>query len=218
MFEIEKVAPRVYCAVFKRPYDLSMTFMRYQEFYEGESAKFRGQSFSILDFIEWYCHNKNEGLTFSYHEDWGGFNIPGKIIKEVVAAGIPDMNGHDHIMLAINSLIDFDLSEETKDYYLIGVSKETKETYLPHELAHGLFYTNPSFRREMTRLVGRLPKLKKEAAFAALRKIGYAENVLVDEVQAHFATGLIEELEACDASAYLEEFEKVFKAYGVKNE
>jgi hypothetical protein len=217
MFKIEKVAPRVYCAVFDKPYDLSMTFLRYQEFYEGEDSRFRGHSFKILDFMEWYCHNqkrtKDNGLVFSYNEDWGGFNIPGRIIREVVKAGIPDRNLHDHTMLAISSLIQFQLEHPEEDFYLIGVTEATKPDCVPHELAHGLYYTNDKYHNEMNKLVQALPATKREAIFEVLRATGYADEVLVDETQAYLATGIDDELAACGIKKYLKPFENTYKKF-----
>jgi hypothetical protein len=55
-----------------------MTFLRYQEFYESPSKKFRGKSYKLLDFMKWYA-SENDGI-FTYPRDWAGFNFPGSII------------------------------------------------------------------------------------------------------------------------------------------
>ncbi|MEK7106247.1 MAG: ABC transporter ATP-binding protein, partial [Patescibacteria group bacterium] len=57
-------------------YALASTFLRFQEHYE--SPKFRGQFFSLEEFMDWYAE---EYGNFTYYKDWTGFNIPSYILK-----------------------------------------------------------------------------------------------------------------------------------------
>ena len=42
IFKITEVKPRIFLFEFKNHYDMCMYFMRYQEYYESASPKFRG--------------------------------------------------------------------------------------------------------------------------------------------------------------------------------
>lgn len=208
MFDLQEVKPQIFCAVFDDPYQLAMTFWRYQEFYESSDPRIKGQSFSLIDHMEKYADEKG---AFTYADDWGGFNIPGYIIHDVVKKGIPDFNKYDCNMLAIESMIRARGCEG--DFYLIGVPDSDEEGYLEHELAHGLFYVNDKYRREMTRLVNKLPQKKKEAVFEALRAESYCEDVLVDETQAYCATGVLDGWKEIKLGKEVKAFEAAFKKY-----
>jgi hypothetical protein len=159
--------------------------------------------------MEKYAAKREHGFTYS--EDWGGFNIPGPIIREVILAGIPDMNKYDYTMLAIESMIRAQVKED--DFYLIGVSDEGQEDYLDHELAHGLFYTNDKYKRAMTRLVKQIPTNKKEKIFASLREEGYCEEVLIDETQAYCATGVFDGWKEFKLGKEIRKFQTEFVKY-----
>ena len=50
--KVKKITDRVYLVTFTNRFDLTMTFMRYQEYYE--SPKFRNKIFSLAEFMRWY--------------------------------------------------------------------------------------------------------------------------------------------------------------------
>src|SRR5260221_11581605 len=97
-FIIKEVRPRIFLFEFSNHYDMCMHFLRYQEFYESSSPRFRGKSFELLDFMKWYTY-KYGGGSFSYPNDWNGFNIPGDIIQKVNSLGINDRNIYDYEMM-----------------------------------------------------------------------------------------------------------------------
>ncbi len=71
---------------------------------------------------------------------------------------------------------------EVGKFYIIGVHKQALH-FLEHEIAHGLFYTNDSYRAEVQKIIS---QFDIEAVKEELRqKAGYHEDVLEDEVHAY---------------------------------
>jgi hypothetical protein len=187
-YTVSEVRPRIFFLQFKRNYDLCMQFLRYQEFYESPNAKFRGHSFDLLSFMEWYSFSRKQGY-FSYPIDWAGFNIPGETIKKVWDAGIPDKSIYDFEMLLLYQ--KFLAQYPDNKFYIIGACKGATKT-MKHELAHGLFYTQPEYKTEMSKLVKNLTKPFYTKMCKSLKKIGYTPKVYVDECQAYLSTGVPE--------------------------
>lgn len=192
--KLREINEGIFVLDFKRHYDLAMHFLRVQETYESANPLFRNRSFTLVDFMDWYIHKYKRG-GFSYPFDWGGFNVPSTIMDMVYgkeslsSARVRDWNKYDDYM----SKLHLKLSSEASRYYLVGISEGNEET-LSHELAHGLYFTNPQYRREANGLVSNLPKSVRKRMNAYLTGLGYARNVLVDETQAYLATGLTQSL------------------------
>jgi len=203
-FDLIEVRPNIFLMKFKNSYDLCMTFLRYQEFYENANPKFRGKSFTILDFMDWYTKDK-KGFVFTYTIDWAGFNIPGHIIMDVRKAGIKDPNQYDQVMKDVHSVCC------AEDFYLIGMFSGSP--VFEHEIAHGYFYTNQSYRREMKKLVSALPTDLKKQLYKVLTSMGYAKSVHTDEIQAYFATGPSEAFKNIDIGSANEPFMALFDTY-----
>jgi hypothetical protein len=193
-FKIKEVLPRIFLFEFKSNYDMCMHFLRYQEYYECSSPRFRGKAFEIFDFMKWYSF-KYGGGVFTYADDWDGFNLPSPIIIDLWEKQlIPDKNIYDYEMFNAWKQCniktnDYSTQEEFK-FYIIGAVKNNGA--LTHEVSHGLFYLYPEYKKEMTKLVRALdPEIKKEV-YALLKKLGYTPKVYVDELAAYFATGLLD--------------------------
>lgn len=74
--------------------------------------------------------------------------------------------------------------EKPEPFYSIGIYGDVdKSPDLSHEIAHGLFYTNPEYRASVIEVLGQfdLSKLKTKLRGMA----GYHEDVLDDECQAY---------------------------------
>jgi hypothetical protein len=186
---IKEVKPKIFLLQFKNHYDMSMHFLRYQEFYESSSSKFYGKSFKLLDFMKWYSEKYGNGL-FTYPIDWAGFNIPGEIISEVWDLGIPDCNKYDYCMLEVLHACQ---KKSPGKVYLIGAcpdNEEEKAAIVKHEIAHGFFYTRPEYKKEMMTLVKNLEPDFRQSMEISLKKMGYASRVYIDECQAYLSTGI----------------------------
>lgn len=190
MFTFSEVLPGIFHLEFDDKIELTAHFLRVQEFYE--SPKFQGKPFQLMDYIKWYIREgrpDNEGRDiFSYFDDWGGFNIPTDIILEC-HAGISDMNDHD---IFIHEIAKKAKARAFRSY-IIGTSK-CQPSAISHEIAHGLFYTNDEYKVKSLELIGKTNQILIEAIKTALLEMGYAKNVLDDEVQAYMSSGLCESI------------------------
>ncbi len=193
-YELTEVKPRIFLVEMEDKYDLCMTFLRYQEFYESPNSKFRGKNFTIADFMRWYSKTWSESkLTFDYAKHWSGFNIPSKSLEKCYE-NVLDQNIYDFVMNNIIETIYKKLQNKWIDnpkYYLIGASKGATTT-INHEIAHGMFYLNSKYRKEMTELVNKLPKSLVKNMHVMLKNLGYTPKVYTDEIQAYMSCNDVE--------------------------
>jgi hypothetical protein len=214
--EVKQIRPNIYAVVIKNDYDRSMLFCRYQEYYESPLPKIRRKFFTLEEFMRLYTIENKKGY-FSYPEDWVGYNIPSNILMESEHVFRNNNNLYDEIM---SEIINYCISESSyKPWYLISIDK-INSSIMNHEIAHGLYYTNPTYKSEMDRLINNIDsktycKLKKE-----LIKIGYVNDnkIIDDEIQAYMSTGKLSTWKMEDYEKYSKDFVKVFKKYNKKNE
>lgn len=183
LFTLKEVKPKIFLLEFDHEYDMCMMFLRYQEYYESPSPKFRGKAFKILDFMRWYSLTFGQG-NFTYPTDWSGFNISSDIVRRVWALSIPDSSNYDVEMLKVYDQCM--CKTKNQKFYLIGTTKGGDA--LDHEIAHGFFYLNKQYKKEMTKLVEALEPDIRQAMNEYLTKLGYTPKVFVDEIQANLAT------------------------------
>lgn len=225
LFKIKQVLPRIFLFEFKNNYDMCMHFLRYQEYYESSSSKFRGKEFHIFDFMRWYAL-KHDGV-FTYTDDWDGFNLPSHIIWTLWNMQlIPDKNIYDYEMynawkqcVAVLNKDSVCPTVPLQKFYIIGAVRGNGA--VGHEICHGLFYLYPEYKKEMTKLVKALPSEVQKEMQTILKKGGYTPKVYVDEIQAYFATGLSDSFP--DQNQWPEErkpFIKFYKKFlkGLKHE
>lgn len=184
-----QINEKVYALEIPSGFDLAMTFLRFQEYYESGSTKFRGKDFDIWDYIKWYS-TERPGATgqFSYVIDWAGFNLPIKTIEECMDRQTSTPTPYDEFMDEILHKIYNKFGASAEDSYLIGVPS-VSSNYFEHELSHALWYTNPEYKAEMEGLVKGTDSELVEEAYAKLQKMGYAKKVLKDEFVAYMSTG-----------------------------
>lgn len=196
-YEISKITDHIYGVHIENKYDRAMTFCRAQEFYESPNDKFRGNAFSIWEYIKWYSHENKQG--FSYAFDWSGFNLP---IKEVIRCyqtledtyGNEDHTIYDKALLEIIERIKKESNLSKKDLnksYIIGVGKAINDTF-KHEICHGLFSTHRSYKLKAIKLLNNLEKqYPKEFKILEnnILKMGYCQAIVKDEIQAYLQFG-----------------------------
>lgn len=188
MIKVSEIRPNIYRFEFDSTYNMAMHFLRYQEYYESPSSKFRNSQFTIFDFMEWYSKEYGNG-NFTYPGDWGGFNLPGFIIKDVHNRQILDYNKYDKNMFTAYREC-FKKSKE-KDFYVIACTED--ETVMKHEIAHGFYFINYDYMMKAQELVNKLEPSFRNAIFNELKEVGYASSVFIDEAHAYLATGMLED-------------------------
>lgn len=185
-YSIKQVKPNIFAVVVKDDYDLAMLFCRVQEFYESPNPKFRGQNFSIWDFIEWYSRERNG--SFTYPSDWAGFNIPFEVL-EMCVQGMKEVESpYDKAMQRIYSLISSMKAEGRA--YIIGVPDLEGQTFV-HEVCHGLYYINDEYKAIADSITNEFKKSLESAYHMFKRNLlsmGYTEDVIDDEIQAYLTT------------------------------
>jgi hypothetical protein len=104
-------------------------------------------------------------------------------------------------------------------YYLIGIDQSNNEdpSLIYHEIAHGLWFSDPEYKSRMKERLEEMDSSVKEQIIDILKGYGYGDNVFEDEIQAYMATGLSSGMKNMDnVENDIIKFKKVFGDY-VKN-
>jgi ribosomal protein S9 len=188
MFKTKKPIKNCLLLEFNTQKDLALAFCRVEEYYEG-NPKVNGKYLSLEQFLDAFMTDDGKLNYFHY---WTGFNIPGNIYLEWAQQNMSDKTKWE---LALANVISKKLDLE-KPFYVIGGVKGDIEV-IDHEIAHALYYMNPEYKDMMDtanyqfykNLRGEYSKMVK-----ALKKMGYGDNVIKDEVQAYMSTSGKKEL------------------------
>ena len=70
-------------------------------------------------------------------------------------------------------------------FYIIGIKGKGA---LKHEVAHGFFFLDANYKKEMTALVKQMDPALRKSFQQYLMKIGYTPKVYTDETQAYMST------------------------------
>jgi len=169
------IGSNIYLIESRNRQDLAATFMRFQEYYE--SPEFKGRVFSVDDFVRWYARKFG---SFTYSRDWYGFNIPSWVLETFRSGEFDPLTDKE------KNLVNF-FGKIRSDFYIIGATQQDEEyaDTIKHEFAHGAFYTNKDYRKDVLRC---LNTHKPNVVKIALQEMGYGNNVLEDETNAYLLT------------------------------
>lgn len=210
-FVMSEVVPGVFLFEVTGNNELAYTFLRVQEFYESANPEIQGHKFTFEEYMDWYSSQSKTG-TFSYGEDWKGFNVPSDAVYQCYQVN-DERNEYDQFFLSLVSKVEEEIqSKEIEKFYMIGVREGDVRT-LDHEIAHGMFTVSPEYKQEMLSLVGELPKDVKSYLCVYLKELGYAESVHYDEIQAYMSTGLRSDMDKEKLEQYMEKFTNVFEKH-----
>lgn len=168
----------IYHLRFPSQYLMTSTLMRLEEFYE--SPRFGGQVFTHEEYMDWYAHTNG---SMSYFTDWGGFNIPSRVIEQFSALFHPLSEKEKRLINLLRRNVQ-------GVYYLVATCNNDQAT-LAHEVVHGLFSLSAVYSMDVKLI---LSEYDMEPYFRILRGMGYADAVLGDELNAYAVTGLPDEL------------------------
>lgn len=157
-------------------YELCRTFLRPQEFYEGEFEEVKGNVFTLDTYMDLYAERHG---NFTYLSDWGGFNIPSNAYEEFLSR-FKLCEKERRMANLVNS------HKPKGRYYIIGTYGEGSA--LDHELAHAKYYLNDKYRKHVDYLTNDLPYSAFLDIKVHLLNGGYCEDVLYDEIQAYIGT------------------------------
>lgn len=213
---VKEIVPRIYCATVDDDYDRAMLFCRYQEYYESPYKKFRGKKFSWMQYMKHYKEAWKK-RTFTYPDDWSGYNIPSNILDGGVDAFYKETE-YDEVMNDIYFYCAIDSQNKNDgtrcDWYLIGASSKDKGT-MNHEIAHGLYFTNKEYKKKVNELINNIKPTHYDKLKNKLIKMGYVDDkkIIDDEIQAFMSTGLYNGLNTKELKVYEREFKNNFKKY-----
>lgn len=183
---INKIMPNIYAVIVKNDYDRGMLFCRYQEFYESPFPEIRNQEFTLEELMRTYV-KKNKSGMFTYPADWAGYNIPSNILKKGQKVFSKTNNLYDDVMTDIISCCD--KHSKNEKFYLIGADKLSSDV-MDHEIAHGLYYTNPKYKLKVDEIIKTIPTKTYNYLRKELVKMGYVDikSIIDDEIQAYLST------------------------------
>lgn len=180
-YTLKKLYPGIYLCTIKDAYDLTMTFCRVQEFYESPHKHIRGKKFKLLDFMREYSATSG---CFTYPLDWGGFNVPGRVVDKLYDLGIDDYNEYDRIIECIHLKINSEVKPRN-NYYLIGSNDD--QATIQHEVCHALFTLDKAYKKSVLSLLKKLKRSTYNKALTGLKNLGYGKHVMDDELQAYLS-------------------------------
>ncbi len=208
--KVKEIYPNLFLFTYPNQYELASTFIRLQEFYESPYKQIRNKYFTLEKFMDLYAKDQKKN-KFTYFEDWSGYNIPGDIVLKFLELFQNDLTKKERKLL--NRFLKTGVHQK---FYIIGTIKGDKNT-IKHEIAHGLYYLNKDYNKEMSQLIKEMPKSLRSTAEKYLMNLGYCKAVLKDELQAYFATGLDRGMIYIGYHVifqyYIQRIKRVFKKY-----
>jgi hypothetical protein len=214
--KVKEIKPFIYCVEVDDDYDRAMLFCRYQEFYESPYKKFRGKRFTWMEYMRHYKLAWKK-RTFTYPDDWSGYNIPSNVMDKANNIFYKDTE-YDVIMNDIYFYCAIDSQNKNNgtkcNWYLIGASSKDKGT-TNHEIAHGLYFTNEDYKKNVTKLIKNIKATHYEKLKKKLIKMGYVDDkkIIDDEIHAFMSTGLYNGLNTKELKVYEKEFKKNFSNF-----
>lgn len=214
--KVKEIRPFIYCVEVDDDYDRAMLFCRYQEFYESPYKQFRGKPFTWMEYMRFYKTNWKK-RTFTYPDDWSGYNIPSNILEKGVDTFYKETE-YDNVMKDIYFYCGINSQNKNNgtscNWYLIGASSKDKGT-TNHEIAHGLYFTNKEYKKNVTNLIKNIKPTHYEKLKKKLIKMGYVDDkkIIDDEIQAFMSTGLYNGMETKELKVYEKEFRDNFKKF-----
>ena len=196
MAEFKKLTNQIYLIEADTQYELCMTFIRLQEYYESPFEDIRGKNFTLEDYMDRYA---KENGNFTYCEDWNGFNVPGEVVRKFFSTKHTEFmrNGASwKEKWLFTQLIDNNILRNEEEFYLLGTHKEEKEEdVLAHEYAHAFYHLDEKYRQAQNEWLDCLPEKQKKQIRKALKEEGYDKSVYWDEAQAYISTSHRSDLE-----------------------
>jgi hypothetical protein len=178
---LEEILANVFNVNFETQNELARTFVRFQEYFEN--PVFKGKTFRLDEFKDWYIANSPKGKKtgkFTYFQDWDGFNLPSDTLDPFYKGRFDPLSKEE-----IKLLDEFEPKRNT-DFYMIGTYGDITIATMKHEISHGLFYTNPEYKKQVLQVVDNMdPEAKKMINQFLSESGGYHPDVWQDETQAY---------------------------------
>ena len=181
LVNIREVTPNVFLCEFPTQYLLTSTFIRFQEYYE--SPEFKGKFFTMEEYEDYYAE---EFGNFDYYQKVGGCNFTSSCVDAWMEQDIQLLLREKEIEFIFKFKKDTGKTFKEK-FYIIGIvyNDETLSKNIKHEVAHGLFNTNQTYRENVKEIL----ENHKEADLSIIEEYlelkNYHKDAFEDETQAY---------------------------------
>lgn len=182
---------------FPNQYELCATMLRMQEFYESPYPQIKGHPFTLEVFMDLYAEDKG---NFTYYSDWNGFNVPGDVVCQFLTdmehIGYPLSKKERRLVHLLKVAMDGFEPDTDDTFYLIATHKK-ESSPIEHEEAHAYYYLYSKYRTATNIMYDR-SKIEFPEYIQSIRdtllRMGYCEDVIIDETQAYLSTDTIDEM------------------------
>ncbi len=181
--EIEEIISRIYRISCPTITELASILVRFQEHYD--SPKFKGKIFTLDEFMTWYAAFNNG--KFTYYEDWLGFNFPSEVFTLFYDGKFDPLTEQE------NSVLNA-FRGKVEKFYVIGTADDIEANpstaAIKHEIAHGMFYTIPEYRKEISEELAKIDISPIKDALIQMN-CGYNDDhyIMQDETHAYIIDG-----------------------------
>lgn len=177
--KVETITPSIFHVNYRRQKDMNNAFVRLSA--HAECPVHKDTIFTIGSYRKWYIESTGR---WTYDTDWGGHNIKDIHLQAFIHGEF------DPLTRLEKQLIDL-FRSNMGTYCVIGTYGNPSRV-LYHELAHGLYYTNPMYRVDVG--VAMLPYMMASDVVPEdslnnvvemLKGLGYHSDVFKDETHAY---------------------------------
>ena len=175
--------PRDGCVLlkFKTIPDLTKSFFRMAEYYEGHKYSAKKQHVGMAEFLDNWIDRQGNADYFKF---WDGFNITDSAFRSWLRTV-------GQLSQAEQTVVDVveKATQGMKKFCVIGVSGDDPAT-VQHEMFHAKYYLDPTFKREVDRLFDecRSDPVIKTMAKTLKNKLDYQAHV-DEEIAAYLYAG-----------------------------
>jgi hypothetical protein len=164
--KIEAITPRIFHLYFDELEPMGRIFIRIQEHYEN--PKFMGQIFEVDEVEHWFATETPDGKKGkTYYESCGGFNFPSSVLAPFYDGTFQKITPEEEAVLEhFRELYDsgepfyvFATFNRENWKKLEGDAEDANKEDSIHEIAHGLFTTDPLYREKVLKVVLEDPEL-----------------------------------------------------------
>jgi len=142
--------------------------LRFSEFYESASPKFKGNQFSRKTYLKWF----NATYQRNYYDAWSGFNIPGDVFFKIKRLDKDE-----------RWLVNYLKTLKMDRLYVVAYVKNSVAK--KHEFCHALYYLYDSYRERVNKIISEYES-DLVGFKTSLQFFGYDPSVLIDEINAYF--------------------------------
>lgn len=163
--------PNILELVFDTGFEACDATYRFSHYYEVD--QWIGKITSREELDDFYV--KTTGHKDSWKNRWAGSNIPDYAFEPFINGSFKNLTSTEKEIVGLVKKLE-------KPYYVImhnggyGIRE--------HELAHALWYTNREYRLKALRII-RSNRATLKAAFEVMKRVGYSDKVLRDEVHVY---------------------------------